>query len=213
MTYKNGNRKYRRSRKKAQYSPDHILLPCKMGFSHKNCQVCKAQASLLLDCQLKQRSHLGRKNLCQNKCLQALPVFLGIFNGHAFPNIGQESVHNTRKSAFTRKGNEAPAGQTSCHSEGMREKMPSPPVTLEVTHWLSNLASSPATMSPSGMVNDSHYSSHSQARMPLVLWYQWRVSSYSFEGHLDQPDGNAASFCSEALHSSAPDVPALFRGK
>lgn len=122
-------------------------------------------------------------------------------------------MHKTRKTAFTRKGNEVPVGQTSRHSEGMREKMPSSSVTLEVTHLLSNLASSPATMSPCGMVNDPQYSSHSQARIPLVLWYQWSVSSSSFEGHSDQPDGNTTSFSSEAWHSSASDISALFRGK
>ena len=94
-------------------------------------------------------------------------------------------MHNTRKNAFTRKGNEAPAGQTSCHSESMKEKMPSPLVTLEVTHGLSNLASSAAAMPPSGTANDPHYSSDSQPRMLLVLWCQWRVSSYSFGGHLE----------------------------
>lgn len=33
------------------------------GFSHEKCQACKEQAGLLLDCQLKQRSYIGTKNL------------------------------------------------------------------------------------------------------------------------------------------------------
>lgn len=38
--------------------------------------------------------------------------------------------------------------------------MPSPPVTSEVTRWLSNLAKSPATAQAAGMVSDLHCSGH-----------------------------------------------------
>lgn len=159
-----------------------ISLPCKMGFSHKKCQACKAPASLLLGCQLKQRSHLGWKNLCQNKCRQckALPTFLGVFNGHTFPNLGHEPMYNTRETAFTWKKNETTIWQTYCHSEGMGEKMPSPPVTSEVTHWLSNLAKSQLLHNQRGW-----WMIFTAQATPLVS--EERVI---LQGHLDQDGGS-----------------------
>lgn len=92
--------------------------------------------------------------------------------------------------------------------EGMREKMPPPP---PVTHWLSNLASSPATLLPSGVVNDLPVTH--RLEFCLCLCIHGECHPTAVRVILDQPEGNAASFCPEALCSSAPDISALFRGK
>lgn len=45
-----------------------------------------------------------QKEFLSKQTPAALPIFLGIFNGHGFLNIGQEPVYSTRRTAFTRKG-------------------------------------------------------------------------------------------------------------